>query len=136
VASAPSSGTGSFTLNNTGDDKLLAWGTPVFGSGTLDTTLSTCGAGGGSGINCGSFGSETTFSLTADGQAFFINPAPFYNISFQSGQLNNFQPSGTQTINGSLDVVFDGAAVPEPASLGLLGLGLLGLGAARRRKQK
>jgi hypothetical protein len=77
------------------------------GQGTLDPSLSTCGASGGglSGINCGSFGST-----------------PFYQLSFQSGQLNNFSPAGRQVINGSLDVAF-GNNVPEPASIALLGLG-------------
>lgn len=136
VTSAPVSGSGNFALGSDGDDVLLATGMALAGEGTLDPSLSTCGGGGGSGINCGSFGSDTTFQLTNAGKLFFIAPNPFYNLSFQSGQLNNFTPAGTQEINGSLDVVFDSAEVPEPASIALLGMGLLGLGMSRRRKQK
>lgn len=128
---APTSGSGAFTLALDSDDVVLANGAAISGLGQLNSALPTCGTN--QGINCGSFGSTTSFNLTADGKNFFIAPNPFYTLSFQSGQLNSFDFSGTQTINGSLDVAF--RDVPEPASLGLLGLGLLGLGFVRSRKQ-
>lgn len=130
----PSSGAGDFGLGLSGDDLLLAQGNPLSGLGVLDPTLPTCGP---SGINCGSFGASSTFALAGFGSDFFVAPNPFYTMSFQSGQLNNFEVGGTQEINGSLDVVFAAPGeVPEPASVGLLGLGMLGLYAARRRNKK
>lgn len=118
-----------FISANTGDDVRIATGTPLSGNGLLDPNNPQCGTG----IFCGAFGSTTTFDLNEEGADFFVAPSPFYTLSFQSGQLNNFNPTGRQIINGSLDVTFN--EVPEPASVALIGLGLLGLGLSRRRKQ-
>lgn len=130
----PATGGVPFGRANFADDiQVVSGGKVIFGRADLIPTLPTCSSGGGSGINCGSFGQTNTFPLTAAGMAFFFDPAPFYRLAFESGQLNNFDVGGgRQEINGSLDLVF--AAVPEPASLALVGLSLLGLCFVQRRK--
>ena len=107
------------------DDLLLATGSAVAGSGSVSCNV---------GNNCGSFGQVTTFNLTSTGSSYFTAPHPFYMLSLQSGQFNGFTPSGTLTLDGSLDVIF--ANVPEPGSIALVGLALVGLGFASRRKAK
>ncbi|WP_169728091.1 flocculation-associated PEP-CTERM protein PepA [Massilia alkalitolerans] len=133
VGQRPATGQDDWNLTGAGNDILLAQGVALSGEGSFAPNASCANVQFG----CGRFASQTTFELVGQGDQFFTAPNPFYNLSFQSGQLNGFviDPTRTAYIDGSLDVVFDRAEVPEPASLGLLGLGLLGLSAARRRKQ-
>lgn len=73
------------------------------------------------------------FALTEEGEAYFIEPRPFHLIVEATGDFdqNTFQP-GTFQLTGDISAVF--TPVPEPSTLALMGLTLLGLGAAARRR--
>lgn len=72
------------------------------------------------------------FQLTGDGDNYFVAPNPFAFSLEVGGDFDAFSPAGTQIIRGDVSAEF--MAVPEPSTIAVMGLGLLGLGAVRRRK--
>jgi len=106
-----------------GDDQVLANASLIFGQGTLNTQVAAEGF----------FSLLFNDSLTTLGRNYFIFPNPFYMQAKLNGVFDPFTPvGGSQIIHGSGNLFFQ---TPEPATLTLLGLGLLGAAGTRRRRR-
>ena len=121
---APFVGTANPVLLNSGDDLLVgSTVTLTSGVGELDPTPP----------NAFNFIFDA-FTLTAFGKTYFTSPDPFYMRVRSNGDTDGalVPPVGT-TLLATGDVSAE-YMIPEPATLALVGLSLVGMGLARRRK--
>ena len=130
------------SADSTGGPAIVAHGADSFQIATADLIVGVANINdlGGTGFN--STKNLQLLLLNLQGTSLFTSPVPFYTMQFN--EVNNttpgvfIDPAGNflaiNQTSGGIDFN-QPVQVPEPATLALLGIGLLGIGASRLRRR-